>query len=85
MAMSMNFTCLILHDVDLIPINSGNIYACSKSPRHMSSSIDVFRYNLPYNSLFGGAVAILSEHLVKINGLSNIFYGWGGEDDDFYK
>lgn len=85
LAMNMNYSCLILHDVDLLPLNSGNIYACSKKPRHMSSSIDIFRYNLPYDTLFGGVVAILDEHLKKINGLSNLFYGWGGEDDDFYK
>lgn len=44
-AMDMGIECLILHDVDLLPVNTGNIYACSKRPRHMSSSIDVFRYN----------------------------------------
>lgn len=83
-AMDMNIKCLILHDVDLIPISTGNIYACTKRPRHMSSSLDTFRYNLPYRTLFGGAVAILSEQMTKVNGMSNNFYGWGGEDDDFY-
>lgn len=43
LAIEHNFDCLILHDVDLIPINTGNIYACSKKPRHMSSSLDTFR------------------------------------------
>lgn len=83
-AISLGINCLILHDVDLLPINTGNLYACSKRPRHMSSSIDVFRYNLPYLSLFGGVVAIQSAHFQEINGMSNLFYGWGGEDDDFY-
>ncbi|KAJ3660575.1 hypothetical protein Zmor_005017 [Zophobas morio] len=84
-AMDMDFPCLILHDVDLLPLNSGNIYSCSKKPRHMSSSLDTFRFNLPYLTLFGGAVAISSEHFQGINGMSNQFYGWGGEDDDFYR
>nr|CAG4641406.1 EOG090X0MWD [Eulimnadia texana] len=53
-------------------------------PRHMSSSIDEFRFNLPYEELFGGAVALTSEQFAKANGYSNVFYGWGGEDDDFF-
>ena len=43
-----------------------------------------FRYNLPYTGLFGGAIALTSEQFKKVNGFSNVFYGWGGEDDDFY-
>jgi hypothetical protein len=42
-AMDMGYPCLILHDVDLLPLNSGNIYSCGKKPRHMSSSLDTFR------------------------------------------
>lgn len=42
-AIQSGIECLILHDVDLIPLNTGNMYACSRRPRHMSSSIDVFR------------------------------------------
>nr|CAI5819656.1 unnamed protein product [Callosobruchus analis] len=84
-AIEMDYSCLILHDVDLIPISTGNIYGCSKMPRHMSSSVDTFRYNLPYLTLFGGAVAILSSQYKQVNGMSNKFYGWGAEDDDFYR
>lgn len=84
-AIEQGYPCLILHDVDLIPLNYGNIYACTKYPRHMSSSIDVFRYNLPYLNLFGGAVAIRSDQYLLINGMSNKFVGWGGEDDDFFR
>lgn len=60
-ASKLGFPCLILHDVDLIPMNLGNIFACTAKPRHMSSSLDDFRFNLPYDGLFGGAVAILSQ------------------------
>jgi hypothetical protein len=38
---------------------------------------------LPYEQLFGGAIAILQKQFELVNGFSNIFYGWGGEDDDF--
>ncbi|XP_031358395.1 beta-1,4-galactosyltransferase 6-like isoform X2 [Photinus pyralis] len=84
-AMKMNYSCLILHDVDLLPLNLQNIYACSNKPRHMSSSIDTFRYNLPYLELCGGVLSIQSSQFRKINGMSNFFYGWGGEDDDLFK
>ncbi|KAJ8982088.1 hypothetical protein NQ317_011086 [Molorchus minor] len=85
LAITLQYDCLILHDVDLIPLNTGNIYGCAKLPRHMSSSLDTFRYNLPYLTLFGGATSILSKQFLTINGMSNKFFGWGGEDDDFYR
>lgn len=79
-----DFHCFIFQDIDLIPQNPDNIYACTKFPRHMSSSVNTFRYNLPYNGLFGGAVALLRKQFEKVNGFSNVYFGWGGEDDDFY-
>ncbi|XP_066258961.1 beta-1,4-galactosyltransferase 6 [Euwallacea similis] len=85
LAMDLDFTCLILHDVDLIPLSTGNLYGCSNRPRHMSSSLDTFRYNLPYLTLFGGVISILAEQYKLVNGMSNTYYGWGGEDDDLYK
>lgn len=75
--------CFIFHDVDLIPMNLNNMYACTNRPRHMSVSLDKFRYNLPYPELFGGAIAILADQFKMVNGFSNRFFGWGGEDDDF--
>ncbi|ODM91548.1 Beta-1,4-N-acetylgalactosaminyltransferase bre-4 [Orchesella cincta] len=42
-------------------------------------------YLLDYKELFGGAVAILRDHFRAVNGFSNQFFGWGGEDDDFYR
>lgn len=79
-----SFSCFIFHDVDLIPQNLYNVYGCTQLPRHMSSYIDVFDYKLPYDCIFGGAVAILKNQFVSANGFSNNFFGWGGEDDDFY-
>lgn len=42
-AMKAGYPCLIFHDVDLYPMQIANIYACTKQPRHMSSSINKFR------------------------------------------
>jgi len=76
-------SCLIFHDVDLIPLDARNIYACTEEPRHLSSNLDQFRFNLPYVDLFGGAVAMTTELFEEANGFSNLYFGWGGEDDDF--
>jgi len=76
--------CFILHDVDLVPLNAQNLYACSKLPLHLSAYIDTFRYNLPYKNLFGGVIAISEDMYKDINGFSNEYSGWGGEDDDLW-
>lgn len=80
-----SYHCFIFHDVDLIPQKINNIYACTHQPRHMSSSLNTFRYNLPYEELAGGALAILQKQFALVNGFSNLFFGWGGEDDDFHR
>ncbi|KAG8235312.1 hypothetical protein J437_LFUL015715 [Ladona fulva] len=38
------FDCFIFHDVDLLPEDDRNLYTCPAQPRHMSASIDVFKY-----------------------------------------
>jgi hypothetical protein len=65
-----------MHDVDLLPLRLGNIYACTNRPRHMSSSLDSFRFNLPYYGLFGGVVALPVDIFIHINGFSNQYWGW---------
>ena len=40
-------------------------------------------YRLPYARILGGIAAIRSDLFIKVNGYSNKFFGWGGEDDDF--
>lgn len=77
-----DYHCFVFHDVDLIPEDDRNMYSCPPSPRHMSVAIDKFNYTLPYQMLVGGVFAIKREHFLKVNGFSNLYWGWGGEDDD---
>ena len=79
------YECFIFHDVDLIPEDDRNAYSCPTSPRHMSVAPDTHNYQLLYTTLFGGAGSFTREHFEDINGFSNVFWGWGGEDDDLYK
>ena len=46
--------------------------------------MDKFNYTLPYPKIFGGATAMTPEHFRRVNGYSNQFWGWGGEDDDMW-
>lgn len=78
------FDCFIFTDVDLLPEDDRNYYGCPTSPRHMSVAVDKFDYKLPYKTIFGGIGAFLKADFEKINGMSNLFWGWGGEDDDLY-
>ena len=78
-----NCPCFIFHDVDLLPEDDRNLYTCPASnPRHMSVAVSKWNYKLPYSNLFGGVVAINTRQFRMLNGFSNEFWGWGGEDDD---
>lgn len=68
--------CFVFHDVDLLPLNAQNLYACSRRlPIHLSAFVDTFRFNLPYDTLFGGALAISHDTFKAVNGFSNLFFG----------
>ncbi|XP_065056866.1 beta-1,4-galactosyltransferase 2-like [Rhopilema esculentum] len=78
------FTCFAFHDIDLLPEDTRNDYACPSSPRHVSVAIDKFGYELIYPELFGGIEMFRTEDFKMVNGFSNSFWGWGAEDDNLY-
>ena len=41
-----------------------------------------FLSRLPYADLFGGVASLSRRHMELVNGFSNEYWGWGGEDDD---
>ncbi|KAF8778218.1 Beta-1 like protein [Argiope bruennichi] len=77
-----DFQCFVFHDVDMIPEDDRNLYSCPEMPRHLSVAVDKFNYTLPYTLLVGGVFSIRLEHFLAVNGYSNLYWGWGGEDDD---
>lgn len=70
--------CFLFHDVEYVPANYSNLYLCATQPRHLTSHYRQMVYPL----LFGGIVALSTEQMLRINGFSNRFWGWGGEDDE---
>ncbi|XP_042366822.1 beta-1,4-galactosyltransferase 1-like [Plectropomus leopardus] len=80
-----DFDCFVFSDVDLVPMDDRNLYRCFDNPRHLAVAMDKFNFHLPYNTFFGGVSALSKKQYLKINGFSNTYWGWGGEDDDIYK
>lgn len=85
---NLKHDCLIFHDVDLIPKNDYNLYECDQvgnSPRHLSLLIKKANWNVykryPYDALIGGVLTIKPFVFEILNGYSNEYWLWGGEDD----
>jgi hypothetical protein len=84
---SMDIDCIILHDVDLIPEDDGNFYVCEPThPKHTTSRVRQLNstrgYTRHYEFLIGGVLLLTFDMYKQLNGFSNSYWGWGGEDDD---
>lgn len=74
---------IAIHDVDLLPLNANLSYSYPRDgPYHLSSPEYHPQYN--YDKYFGGILLIRNDHFESLNGMSNRYYGWGMEDDEFY-
>jgi hypothetical protein len=65
---------IVIHDIDMIPIDVD--YSYSDTPIHLATD------NIPFESYFGGMTLFPSHTFKEINGFSNLYWGWGFEDDD---
>lgn len=70
------------HDVDMLPIDSDYTYC--PVPTHLASRASQFGWKLPYNEYFGGVTIFDNNSFAKINGYSNEYWGYGGEDDSIF-
>jgi hypothetical protein len=72
-----------LHDVDAIPVHAN--YGCPSQPLRLVDAIvrpeGETRRSPHY---FSGAVSVRKEQAFAANGFSNLYWGWGKEDDDFF-
>lgn len=75
---------IAMHDVDLLPLND-NLhydYPGEDGPLHIASPELHPRYH--YETFVGGILLLRREHFQQVNGMSNKYWGWGLEDDEFY-
>ncbi|KAL1495094.1 hypothetical protein ABEB36_010565 [Hypothenemus hampei] len=77
-----DFDYVAMHDVDLLPLNKELKYSYPKQPFHLSAPELHPKYH--YSKFIGGILLINREHFARVNGLSNRYWGWGLEDDEFY-
>lgn len=76
---------IVVHDTDMFPEST----MCYDEPYHApvihyATRVSQFNDKLPYKTYFGGVIGFVPSVYKKINGFSNSFWGWGGEDDDIY-
>lgn len=76
------FNYIAMHDVDLLPLNKELKYLYPTQPFHVAAPELHPRYH--YNKFIGGILLINREQFALVNGLSNRYWGWGLEDDEFY-
>ncbi|CAJ0588762.1 unnamed protein product [Cylicocyclus nassatus] len=77
--------CILLHDVDLLPEDRRNLHVCpGQNPRYMAVAMDKLGYRNTYKRKFGTSTMFNVKQFRDVNGLSNQYWGWGGEDNDFY-
>lgn len=75
---------IIIHDIDMIPINEELNYEYPESgPYHISDPRIHPLYH--YKNFIGGVLAISNSDFIKVNGMSNEYWGWGREDDDLFR
>lgn len=76
-----DYQCFVFHDVDMVPLDDRNVYTCPEQPRHMSVNVNN-KSTIYYSYFFGGVSAVNKEQMLRVNGYSNKYWGWGAEDDD---
>ena len=76
------FDYFATHDVDMM-LSKGD-YSRPTCPTHLATRCSQFRYRLPYPTYFGGVVLFTNKDFEALNGYSNRFWGYGGEDDEMY-
>eukprot|EP00930_Biecheleria_cincta_P015435 TRINITY_DN12886_c0_g1_i1.p1 TRINITY_DN12886_c0_g1~~TRINITY_DN12886_c0_g1_i1.p1 ORF type:complete len:978 (+),score=135.56 TRINITY_DN12886_c0_g1_i1:80-3013(+) len=77
------FDCVVMHDIDILPTPVVD-YGWCLWPNQLSGEIECWNWGVPYPDNVGGVVSLSPQHWRAINGFSNEYEGWGGEDDDLY-
>ncbi|PIO53607.1 N-acetyllactosaminide 3-alpha-galactosyltransferase, partial [Teladorsagia circumcincta] len=75
---------MVMHDVDLLPLNPEISYRFPGEGvvKHISAPQYHPKYN--YTKFIGGVLMLTMNDYKALNGMSNKYWGWGLEDDEFY-
>lgn len=80
---SLGCDYIVFHDIDMLPIEVD--YSYSEVPLHLATHFEL-EYekakNLEFDDYFGGVTMMSNKNFENINGYSNLYWGWGFEDDD---
>lgn len=74
---------MVMHDVDLLPNNLELKYTYPETGVHHLASPDIHPL-YHYKKYVGGVLMLKVSDFALCRGMSNIFWGWGREDDEFY-
>uniref|UniRef100_A0A914DZJ8 Beta-1,4-N-acetylgalactosaminyltransferase n=1 Tax=Acrobeloides nanus TaxID=290746 RepID=A0A914DZJ8_9BILA len=85
LAEKLKVNCVVFHDVDMFPQDDRTPYSCPLTPRHVGAFVSNLGYQLWYKEIVGGVLAINMDDYRSVNGYSNMYWAWGGEDDDMGK
>jgi hypothetical protein len=69
---------LVLHDVDVIPLEATSLHRKDLVKRWKTKS-NIVKHIYGFQNSLGGIISIIASDFEKINGFPNI-YGWGNED-----
>lgn len=79
----LHYDYIAMHDVDLLPLNSNLRYDYpTDGPFHVAAPEIHPKYH--YKTFVGGILLVKREHFEQMNGMSNKYWGWGLEDDEFF-
>jgi len=74
---------IAMHDVDLLPKDPKLLYSFPEDgPLHIASPELHPKYDYP--TFIGGILLISRKHYNQVDGMSNKYWGWGLEDDEFF-
>lgn len=79
-----NNTCVVIHDVDLLPFPGIDYSKCDRA-YHLSHSLQHLEWKTHYGDYFGGVVTMSIKDWKLCNGFDNDFFGYGAEDDDLFR
>lgn len=73
---------VVLHDVDMLPVDLDVYWAMPERPVvHLAGRASQFNGQMPYPRYFGGVLRMTATAITACNGMTNRCWGWGAEDD----